>query len=82
MSLGPRMVLEIIRIFNGSFCGQVLYENPHYKTPNSIRRDIKIKKSFEVKNRQEQKEERVVKEAFIKSVEFEDPVGNVFDTPT
>lgn len=74
------MVWEIIRVFEGSFCGEVLYENPVYKTPNSVRRDLKIKKSFEVKNRQEQKDERIVKEAFVKSVKIDDPVGDVFDT--
>lgn len=73
------MVWEVIRVFNDSFCGEVLYENSNYKTPNSIRREIKIQKSFELKNRQEQKEERNFKDAFVKSVEMEDPVGEVFD---
>lgn len=35
------MVLEIIRIFDGSFEGNVLYNNPNYVSPNTIRRNMK-----------------------------------------
>lgn len=35
------MVLELIRIFDGSFGGAVLYENGSYITPNLIRRQFK-----------------------------------------
>lgn len=42
---GPRMVLEIIRIFDGSFEGSVLYDNPNYVSPNTIRSEIKKKQS-------------------------------------
>lgn len=39
------MVLEVIRIFAGSFEGPVLYDNPNYISPNAIRREIKKKHS-------------------------------------
>ena len=43
--IGPRMVLEIIRIFDDSFTGKTLYENPNYITPTQTRSLEKKKKS-------------------------------------
>ena len=34
---GPRFVLNLIRVFEGSFGGPTLYENPHYQSPNEVR---------------------------------------------
>ena len=33
---GPRFVLNLIRIFDGSFGGPTLYENTHYTNPNEV----------------------------------------------
>ena len=38
-NLGPRFVLEMVRLFAGSFEGAVLYDNPNYVSPNVIRRE-------------------------------------------
>jgi len=35
--IGPRMVLELITIQDGSFCGPILYKNPAYVSPNMLR---------------------------------------------
>lgn len=62
MEIGPRCVLEIIRIFDGSFCGSTLYENTKYITPNELRRAAKVKmqskyvKRAEAKNKKESKD--------------------------
>ncbi|EFP06211.1 hypothetical protein CRE_06776, partial [Caenorhabditis remanei] len=37
--VGPRFVLEMVRLFAGSFEGAVLYDNPNYVSPNVIRRE-------------------------------------------
>ena len=34
--LGPRFVLNLIKVFEGSFGGATLYENPNYITPNAV----------------------------------------------
>lgn len=34
--LGPRFVLNLIKVFQGSFGGPTLYENSHYITPNAV----------------------------------------------
>ena len=37
MEIGPRFVLNPIRIFRGSFGGQSIYHNPEFVSPNEIR---------------------------------------------
>jgi len=41
--IGPRMVLNPIKIFEGSFGGPTLYHNPKYTAPNEYRRILKRK---------------------------------------
>eukprot|EP00794_Sanderia_malayensis_P008171 gene8171-9047_t len=51
--IGPRFVLNPIRIFSGSFGGPTLYQNPHYVSPNEHRRNLRKKASYKYANRQE-----------------------------
>lgn len=37
MEIGPRFVLNIIKLFQGSFGGPTLYENPGFKSPNMVK---------------------------------------------
>ena len=37
VEVGPRLALQPIKIFAGSFGGPVLYENPAYVSPNKAR---------------------------------------------
>ncbi|XP_048449712.1 ribosome biogenesis protein BRX1 homolog [Rhincodon typus] len=37
VEIGPRFVLNLIKIFQGSFGGPTLYENPTYQSPNMVR---------------------------------------------
>jgi len=43
--IGPRMVLNPIKIFDGSFCGQTLWENATYVTPAARRSVLKRAKA-------------------------------------
>ena len=36
VEVGPRVALNPIKIFGGSFGGPVLYENPGYVSPNKV----------------------------------------------
>ena len=36
VEVGPRFCLQLIRMFNGSFGGSTLYENPEYESPNEV----------------------------------------------
>ncbi|KAJ3416107.1 Ribosome biogenesis protein brx1 [Chytridiales sp. JEL 0842] len=42
VEIGPRFSLSIIRIFNGSFQGATLFENPEYVSPNTERRNVRL----------------------------------------
>ena len=67
VEIGPRLVLNPIRIFRGSFGGQTLYQNEKFMSPNQKRADLMRDKgkSYESrklaqKKRKERKEDIVV----------------------
>lgn len=41
VEVGPRAALQPIRVFEGSFGGRTLYENPDYVSPNAVRAMLK-----------------------------------------
>jgi ribosome biogenesis protein BRX1 len=51
VEIGPRMVLTPIRIFEGSFGGATLFENPEYISPNAQRHDERRQKGEEYKDK-------------------------------
>jgi ribosome biogenesis protein BRX1 len=51
-------VLELIRIFDGSFGGSTLFENEAYTTPNALRAAAKAKMASKYKKRIEAKERK------------------------
>ena len=51
IEIGPRFVLNPIRIFSGSFTGRTLYANPRYESPNTSRRNEKKAKGSKYANR-------------------------------
>ncbi|VDN06831.1 unnamed protein product [Thelazia callipaeda] len=78
--IGPRMVLEIIRVFDGSFEGSVLYDNPHFVSPNKIRSEIKKNQSNKYMMKKLAEKCRSIKLAEQAAVKLPDPVGEIFDT--
>jgi ribosome biogenesis protein BRX1 len=36
VEIGPRIVLKLIRIFDGSFSGTTLYSEKDYQTPSAV----------------------------------------------
>jgi ribosome biogenesis protein BRX1 len=76
VEIGPRFVLNTIRIFRGSFGGPTLYQNPDFVSPNAIRALEKKRQGQEFddkKRRQVKREERV-----SNIVMPEDPLASVF----
>ena len=51
VEIGPRMVMTPIRIFEGSFGGPTLFDNPEYITPAAIRRATRQEKGAAYTNR-------------------------------
>ncbi|XP_011866935.1 PREDICTED: ribosome biogenesis protein BRX1 homolog [Vollenhovia emeryi] len=53
--IGPRFVLNPVKIFGGSFGSDTLWDNPHYISPAKFRQSLKKKAANNYTNRVEQK---------------------------
>ncbi|XP_051845585.1 ribosome biogenesis protein BRX1 homolog [Antechinus flavipes] len=81
VEIGPRFVLNLIKIFQGSFGGPTLYENPHYQSPNMHRRIVRMATAAKYKERQQVKDVQRLKKKEERTVIPEDPTDDVFKTP-
>ncbi|KAG7864609.1 hypothetical protein KL918_005398 [Ogataea parapolymorpha] len=54
IEIGPRFVLTLITILEGSFCGPKIYENKEYVSPNVVRSTLKVDAAKKAVLRQEQ----------------------------
>lgn len=81
VEIGPRFVLNLIKIFQGSFGGPTLYENPHFQSPNTNRRMIRLATAARLKERQMVKELLKEKRSEEKEVLARDVTDDVFLTP-
>ena len=78
VEIGPRFVLNPIRIFRGSFGGQCLYQNEHYVSPNAIRAAERRDKGQTYQNRKLSQQSR---KDHLQSEQLqipEDPLDSVF----
>lgn len=53
--IGPRFVLNPVKIFSGSFSGQALWENPHYLSPARYRHQVRLQAKNKYLDRVQQK---------------------------
>ncbi|EPQ29370.1 uncharacterized protein PFL1_03125 [Pseudozyma flocculosa PF-1] len=72
VEIGPRMVLSPIRVFEGSFGGATVFENPEYISPNTIRHQLRKEKGEKFATRVNQNEALKTKRAKLKSDAKED----------
>ena len=93
---GPRFTLNLIKIFDGSFGGASLYENPVYQTPNAVssslqcychfsfvpkhRRVVKQLASQKYKLKVKHSQERKERRRDEQTGLPVDPLADVFDT--
>lgn len=76
VEIGPRFVMNPIRIFRGSFGGQTLFQNPEFVSPNEIRAmQHKRKSSTYVQRKESEKKRKIRKEELVVP---EDPLDSVF----
>jgi ribosome biogenesis protein BRX1 len=76
VEIGPRFVLNPIRVFRGSFGGQTLYKNPDFVSPNEIRAaERRTKGNSYVERKESQKKRKERKEELVLP---EDPLDSVF----
>ncbi|XP_056587404.1 ribosome biogenesis protein BRX1 homolog [Triplophysa dalaica] len=81
VEIGPRFVLNPIKIFQGSFGGPTLYENPHFQSPNMHRREIRLAMAAKQKEKLLVKEVRKEKQKEEQEVMMPDVTDDVFVTP-
>jgi ribosome biogenesis protein BRX1 len=58
VEIGPRFCLTPIRIFEGSFGGPTVFENPEFVHPNFVRSSLRKDKLQKYSNRQKNMTER------------------------
>jgi len=75
--IGPRFVLDPIRILGGSFSGQTLYLNPHYMSPTALRVQARklLKNPYIDKKESKEKLEQRKKDNQLP----EDPINDTFE---
>ncbi|KAK4021223.1 Ribosome biogenesis protein BRX1 [Daphnia magna] len=67
--IGPRFVLNPIKVFDGSFGGETIWENPNYVTPNAYRRMLNLQTGLKYRQKIEQK----------LSLAARQPTGDLYD---
>ena len=76
VEIGPRFVLNPIRIFRGSFGGQTLYQNSNFVSPNAARAAaLRDKGELYDSRKNAQKKRKTRKEAMVLP---DDPLAHVF----
>jgi len=58
IEVGPRVCMNPIKIFSGSFGGPVIYENPTYISPNAIRTALKKSTQSKYANKVDSRQQR------------------------
>lgn len=76
VEIGPRFVLNPIRIFRGSFGGTTLYQNDQFVSPNTIRAENNRNRGEYYQDRKKSQKKRKERDEAI--VVPEDPLGSVF----
>lgn len=74
VEIGPRFVMTVILILEGSFGGPKIYENKQYVSPNVVRAQIKQQAAEEARNRAEAAVNRKIKRR--ENVLAADPLSN------
>lgn len=82
LEIGPRFVLNLIRIFEGSFGGPTLFENPVYISPNEHRRNIRKEASQRYINRKDTGVLRDLRRESQKDAKPAEDYDDVFKTVT
>ncbi len=75
------MVLELVKIFDGSFGGPVLYENSSYVSPNLLRRRQKQGAGGKYLQKLQSKKSLEVRRELEPETVKTDPLDDIFQTP-
>ena len=78
VEIGPRFTLNLIRVFDGSFGGATLYENPHYQSPNDYRRSLMKQAGMRYRDRQLARDHKKKQAEEVAQAYSDDEVEDVF----
>lgn len=78
VEIGPRFALNVIKVFEGSFRGATLYENPHYQSPNDYRQLLMRHAGLRFRDRQAARDHKRQQTEEIAEAYPEDEVEDVF----
>lgn len=78
--VGPRFVLNLVKIFDGSFGGTVIYSNPNYVSPNHYRRMVRDAAKGKYRDRVMAKVSRDMRQPKDTAYPDIDPLDDVFKT--
>ncbi|CAG2122727.1 unnamed protein product, partial [Medioppia subpectinata] len=78
--IGPRFVLNPIKIFDSSFGGRILYSNPHYVSPNRHRRELRNNTSEKYKDKYSAKKSKELRQPAGTAYVDVDQYDDIFDT--
>ncbi len=74
VEIGPRFVMTLITVLEGSFGGPVIYENREFVSPNFVRAQLKASEAKEAKGRSDAAIARKIKKR--ESVLAADPLAD------
>lgn len=77
VEIGPRFVLDIVRVFGGSMGGATLFANTAYTSPNAVRLELARAKAGKYVARQQDKMDRDLRAQDLKMPV--DPLASVFE---
>ncbi|XP_050023521.1 ribosome biogenesis protein BRX1 homolog [Dermacentor andersoni] len=78
VEIGPRFVLNPIKVFESSFGGTVIYSNPNYVTPSQHRRSLKLAAAGKYKERKEARAS--LKHRIAEGPAPSNPLDDIFQT--
>ncbi|GFU58679.1 ribosome biogenesis protein BRX1 homolog [Nephila pilipes] len=78
VEIGPRFTMNLIKIFDSSFCGSILYTNTKYITPGMHRRQLKLSAVNRYQNKLDAKKSLAKRRPEISYPS--DPTDQVFET--
>jgi len=76
VEIGPRFVLDVVRVFQGSFGGPTLWSSPTFVSPHQLRMELNKARSSKYMARQIDIKDRHLRE--VDKVLPRDPVADVF----
>jgi ribosome biogenesis protein BRX1 len=78
VEIGPRFVMNPVKIFAGAMSGHVIWSNPTYVSPNRLRHQVRYEQSEDYMNRLTDKAKRAARDKALEAARPTDELADVF----